>query len=146
MNFLRNLAGVVLGVFTMAALTLLLPILMWLALGPDGSFRPGSWEVSGAWNAGWIVVAFVAALAAGFVCDRVAAGRIALWILILLTLAGGVYSALFYMPEAVGEVRPDDVAIFDAMAAARRPMWMAWLNLPLSAAGLVLGARRRGKD
>ena len=145
MNLLRNLAAVVLGVVTMGALTFLLPVLIWLILGPDGSFQPGSWEVSGLWNASWIVVAFVAAAAAGFVCDRLATGRIALRVLIGIAVASSIYSALYYMPAAVGEVRPDDVAMFDAMAAAQSPIWIAWLNLPLSVAGLVVGARWRRK-
>ncbi len=61
----------------------------------------------------------------------------------MATVAAGVYSAIFYMPEAVGEVRPEGVAIFDAMAAAESPRWLSWLNLPLSVAGLLLGARVR---
>ena len=62
---------------------------MWLVLGPDGAFRPDSWDTSPAWNAGWIIVAVAGAAAGGFACVKVAADRNGVWMLVALLLVGG---------------------------------------------------------
>ena len=139
-TFLRNFGAAVLGWVVVAAVSFVLPTVMWMVLGPDGSFRADSWDTSTAWNAGWIIVALLGAAAGGFACSKVAADRRGLWVLIAVLVVGGALSAVLYVPAGEG-MRPADVGMFDAMASARSPTWLDWLTLPLSAVGAFFGAR-----
>ena len=144
-SVLRNLGAAVLGYVAVAVVSFVLPAIMWLVLGPDGAFRPGSWDTSPAWNAGWIVVAVVGAAAGGFACAKVAADRYGVWMLVALLLVGGALSLAFYVPAEAG-ARPADVDMMAGMSSARNPTWLGWLNLPLAAVGALLGARLARQD
>ena len=142
---LRNVGAAVLGYVAVAIVSFVLPMIMWLVLGPDGSFRPDSWDTSPAWNAGWIIVAVVGAAVGGFVCAKVAADRYGVWMLVALLLVGAALSLALYAPAGEG-VRPADVSMMEGMASARSPTWLGWLNLPLGAVGALLGARMARQD
>ena len=45
-SVLRNLGAAVLGYVAVAIVSFVLSAIMWLVLGPDGAFRPGSWDTS----------------------------------------------------------------------------------------------------
>lgn len=139
-KFFRSLGAAVLGYIALAVVSFVLPVGMWMLLGPDGSFQGDSWDTSGMWNAGWIVVALLGAAAAGFVCTKVAADRTGLWILIGAMVVFGVWAAVSYSPAGDG-IRPADVGMLEAMGSARSPTWLNWLNVPLAVAGAVFGAR-----
>ena len=139
-TFLRNLGAALLGYVAVSIVSFVLPVAMWMVLGPEGSFRPESWDTSTAWNAGWIIVALTGAATGGFVCSKVAADRRGVWILIAVLLVAGALALAFYVPEGEG-VRPADVGMFEAMASARSPAWLGWLNLPLAVVGAFFGAR-----
>ena len=143
-TFLRNLGGAVLGWVVKAAVSFALPTAMWMVLGPEGSFRPDSWDTSAVWNAGWRVVVLLGAAAGGFACSKVAADRRGLWVLIAVLVVGGALSALFYVPAGEG-MRPADVSMLDAMGSARSPMWLVWATLPLDALGAFFGGRIAGR-
>lgn len=143
-TFWRNLGGAVLGWVVKAAVSFALPTAMWMVLGPEGSFRPDSWDTSAVWNAGWIVVILLGAAAGGFACSKVAADRRGLWVLIAVLVVGGALSALFYVPAGEG-MRPADVSMLDAMGSARSPMWLVWATLPLDALGAFFGGRIAGR-
>ncbi|MCY4076231.1 MAG: hypothetical protein OXH04_12475 [Acidobacteria bacterium] len=142
---LRNVGAAALGYVAVAIVSFVLPMIMWFVLGPDGAFRPDSWETSAAWNAGWIVVAVVGAAAGGFVCAKVAADRYGVWILVAVLLVAGALSLALYVPAEAG-VRPADVGMIVGMGAARSPTWLGWLNLPLGAVGALWGARIARQD
>jgi len=57
---LRNFGGAVLGYVVMFAGVVVLMSVFWVAVGADGAFQPGSWQVSGTWNLGSIVIGLVA--------------------------------------------------------------------------------------
>ena len=144
-SVLRNLGAAVLGYVAVAIVSFVLSAIMWLVLGPDGAFRPGSWDTSPAWNAGWIVVAVVGAAAGGYACAKVAADQYGIWMLVALLLVGGALSLAFYVPAEAG-ARPADVDMMAGMSSARNPTWLGWLNLPLAAVGALLGARMARQD
>ena len=120
-TFLRNFGAAVLGWVVVAAVSFVLPTVMWMVLGPDGSFRADSWDTSTAWNAGWIIVALLGAAAGGFACSKVAADRRGLWVLIAVLVVGGALSAVLYVPAGEG-MRPADVGMFEGKR------WLDWLN------------------
>ena len=88
-TFLRNLGAALLGYVAVSIVSFVLPVAMWMVLGPEGSFRPESWDTSTAWNVGWIIVAVTGAATGGFVCSKVAADRRGVWILIAVLLVAG---------------------------------------------------------
>ncbi len=140
MEHARNVGAAVLGWVVMSALVFSQYFALWWIMGPDGSFRPGSWEVSGAWSAASVVVGIVAALIGGAVCARASADRRGVWMLVVLVVALGVFAALSELPAGVG-VRPEDVSMLEAMGQARVPGWIPWLNPLIGAVGTLLGAR-----
>lgn len=140
---LRNIGGAVLGYVVMFAGVVVLMSVFWMAVGADGAFQPGSWEVSGTWSLGSIVVGLVAGIVGGLVCGKVASDSRGVWMLIVLVVILGVATAMTDAPAAAaaGGVRPADVAMTEAMMSAQQPAWLAWLNPVLGAVGAFLGAR-----
>ena len=137
---MRNVGGAVLGWVVMAACVFALMAGLWMLLGEDGSFRPGSWEVTRAWTLGSVVIGLLAAVVGGFVCGKVAGDDRGVLMLVVLVVVLGVANALFQAPVA-GAVRPDGVAMLDAAGLAREPRWVSWLNPVLGLVGALLGAR-----
>ena len=136
----RNVGGAVLGWVVMALCVFVLMAVLWTALGVDGSFRPGSWEVTTAWSLGSVVIGLLAAVVGGIVCRKVAGDGRGVLMLIALVVVLGVANALF-QPPATGAVRAEDVAMLEAAGSAEQPGWLAWLNPLLGLVGILLGAR-----
>lgn len=140
---LRNVGGAVLGWIVMFGCVVILMSGLWMMLGADGAFQAESWEVSGAWNFGTIVINLIAAIVGGLVCAKVSADKRGVWMLVALVVILGVWGALPDAPvtDAVARVRPADVSMTEAMMTAQEPRWMAWLYPVLGAAGALFGAR-----
>ena len=140
MEHLRNIGGAVLGWVVMFAGVVLLMSGLWMVLGAERAFQPESWDISGAWILGSIVVGLLAAIPGGFVCGKVAADKRGVWMLVVLVVILGVASALPEMPAAAG-MRPENIGMTEAMMSAVQPKWLAWLNPVLGTVGALLGAR-----
>ena len=145
---LRNIGGAVLGWIVMFACVFVLMSGFWMMLGADGAFQAGSWEVTGTWNFGSIVISLIAAVLGGLVCAKVSADSRGVWMLVALVVVLGVASALPGAPmadagmaDAATGVRPPDVSMTEAMMTAQQPRWIAWLNPVLGAVGALFGAR-----
>ncbi len=136
----RNIGAAVLGYVAMFAIVFVLLSLTWVAMGPDGAFRPGVWEVSGGWIVSTIVIGLLAAMGGGWLAARVGTGGQAVLLLIVIILVMSVLSA-FPEGEAVAGPRPGTVSMTDAMTQARPPTWLMWLNPVLGIVGVLLGAR-----
>lgn len=137
---LRNVGGAVLGWVVMSACVAVPMALLWVVLGEDGSFRPGSWEVTQAWSLGSVAIGLLAAVVGGFVCAKIAGDNRGVLMLVVLVLILGVVNALSQAPVA-DAVRPEGVAMTDAAVSAREPVWLSWLHPVLGAVGALLGAR-----
>lgn len=82
-------------------------------------------------------------------CSKIADGPGGVRFLVLIVVVLGVLVALGNLEmtglEGVADAdpgpRPDDVGMFEAMAASQQPVWMTWLNPLLGAVGALLGAR-----
>ena len=140
MVHVRNVGGAVLGSVVMAGAVLLLFAVQWMVFGPDGAFQPQSWEVSGMWLLGSIVVSLLAAALGGLVCAWVAADDRGLLMLMALVVVMGVAIALGDVPATEG-ARLQEVGMTEAMNSAQQPKWMAWLNPVLGVAGAFAGSR-----
>ena len=141
---LKNILAAIVGYVVMFAAVFITFSIMWLILGPGGSFEPGSWAVSTAWVGASIVLGLLAGIAGGFVCSKLAASHQGVAILIGLVLVLGIASAIPDAPVTVGP-RPDDISMFDAMLTANQPRWLAWLTPVLGVVGTILGSRLQAK-
>ena len=138
---LRNILSAIVGYIAMAAVLFVLFSLLWLTLGPSRAFQPGSWEVSGGWALGSVVLGLVAAYIGGRVCARMANDAKGAMILIGLIIVLGVMTALMPVEMAAGP-RPDDVSMMEATAGARQPTWFNWLNPVIGVVGVWFGSKR----
>jgi hypothetical protein len=68
----RAIASIILGYVLMAVLVFVTFSAAYLVMGPDGSFKPGSYDISATWLITSIVLSIVAAVAGGYVCAAVA--------------------------------------------------------------------------
>ncbi len=140
-RLLKNILAALAGYVVMAFAVFGLFSLLWMILGPSGSFQPGSWEVTGTWAAGSVVAGLLAAVLGGIVCARLAHDQKAVWILIVIVVALGVVAALAPVQGVAGP-RPDEVSMMEATVSASQPAWVTWLNPVLGAVGAWLGSRR----
>ena len=141
----RKIGSVVAGYATMFATVFLLMTVSWYALGADGAFRPGSWDLSGTWIVVGVAVGIIAAIAGGYVAATVARDPAAgLWLAGFVFILG-VAMAIPVLTAAPADPgpRPDQLPMFDAMSKAQQPKWIALLNPVLGAVGALVGARLR---
>jgi hypothetical protein len=140
---LRKIGGVIAGYVVMALFVFLSFTLAYLAMGADGAFRPGTYDVSGLWVAAALVLSLAAAVLGGWVCVLVARSRGAAVALAVVVLVLGL---LMVLPVLMG-TRPEpgpragEVGNLQAMSSAQQPLWLTLLNPVLGAAGTLAGAR-----
>ncbi len=142
----RVIGGVILGYLVMAAFIFATFTGMYLAMGADRAFRPGTFEVSIGWIAGSLVLSVVAAMIGGWVCGAVAKSATAVSALAIVVLLLGVMSALMEGQKRTGAAaafREGAVGNVDAMNQAVQPVWFSWLLPALGAGGVLLGGRKR---
>ena len=148
---LRNILGVIVGYIAIFALVVGLLFGLYAVLGQDGSFKPGTFEPSTLWLVLMFIVGLVAAVVGGVVCARISGGSVgARNGLVALVMVLGVLMALVQLmqPEPTPEelARGTDMSNIDAMNNARTPLWVAFSQPLLGAAGVLIGARLAGGD
>ena len=96
---------------------------IYLILGADGAFKPGSFEPSTTWIALSFVLGFAAAVAGGFVCALIAKSKTGPMILIGLVIVLGLVMAIPAMmsDDSGPTVREGDLDNFEAMQNAKTP-------------------------
>jgi hypothetical protein len=142
----RLIGGVVLGYVAMVAVVFAGLTGAWFAIGADRAFQPGGFDVSPLWAGISILVAFAAALLGGRVSRAIAQRPLGPRVLAGLVVVLGVAMALAAMAAAPAEVaaRTAGTPMFDAIQAARTPMWIQLLTPFLGAVGVLLGGRALG--
>ncbi len=146
---LRNILSVIVGYIAIFALVVGLLFGLYAVLGQDGSF--GTFEPSTLWLVLMFIVGLVAAVVGGVVCARISGGSAgARNGLVALVMVLGVLMALVQLmqPEPTPEelARGTDMSNIDAMNNARTPLWVAFSQPVLGAAGVLIGARLAGGD
>ncbi len=146
----RAIGSVILGYIVMAVVVFACMSLAYLLLGTEGSFKAGSYEISGAWLVVTFVVGIGAAILGGFVCARIAKTatppRVLAAVVLVLGLALAI-PALTDSEEGAERVREGEVAMSAAMQEAKQPTWVMLLNPLIGAVGVLVGAglRRNAK-
>jgi len=141
---MRIFGSVVAGYATMFLVVFLGLSLVWVVLGADGAFQPGTFSVSTTWILLSIVVGFLAAMAGGWVSRRIAITDAGPKALALVVVVLGVLLAIptFGADATEAAVRTATLPMFDAISAARTPAWVALLNPVLGAVGVMIGGRK----
>jgi len=136
---LKNAAAAIAGYIAMFAAAFVLFSIMWAVLGAERAFQPASWDISGAWTGGSIALGLIVAMSGGVTASKLGDGRQSVAILVGLVILVGILGAL---PEASSaSPRPAEITMFDAMAQAKQPTWLLWLNPVFGVVGVLLGAK-----
>ena len=141
----RAIVSVVVGYVAMFAAIFLAFSGLYLVLGQDLSFRPGSYEPSVLWTAVSFALGAGAAVLGGYVCARIARSATPPRVLAGVVLVIGLLSAVPVLMAAAtpAEARTGEVGNLDAMMKAKQPAWVAVANPFVGLAGVLLGARLR---
>lgn len=140
----RTILAVVGSFFFLQVLVFAALTVAWNVMGPEGAFKPGSWETSGTWLATMLGVGLLAAALGGAVCRFIADRDSAPMHLAIILLIAGVLTALTPRdvpedgPAGVNE-RPADVRMMDAITSARPPAWYPWVTAIIGPVGVILG-------
>jgi hypothetical protein len=139
---LRTILAVVGGYVAMVVVVFGTFTGLFLALGTERVFQPGTFDPSGIWLFSTLGVAIAAAIIGGFVARRLGSSG-GVKGLAALVLVLGFVSA---WPALTGtddrpNVRTGEVSNMEAAANARQPVWVA-LALPfIGVAGVLIGGR-----
>lgn len=138
----RLFGAVLLGYIAMGFAVFAAMSLVYMAIGADGAFQPGTYEVSALWIVVSIAIGFGAALLGGWVARAVARRATGPRVLAAVVAVLGVALALTSMGGAPDPgVRSDTVGTFQAAAVAQTPFWLMLLNPVIGAIGVLVGGR-----
>lgn len=141
----RAIVSVVVGYVTMFAAIFLAFSGLYLLMGQELSFRPGSYEPSVLWTVVSFALGAGAAVLGGFVCASIARKATPPKVLAGVVLVIGLLSALPVLLASTTppEARTGEVGNLDAMMKAKQPAWVAVANPFVGLAGVLLGGRLR---
>ena len=143
---LRSILAVIAGYLVFALFLFVTFSALYLLLGAEASFKPGSYEPSGLWMALGTLLGFAGTVVGGYVCAALARGGRAPLALAVLVLVVGLFCALLIPKRSEADaVRAGNVPNMEAMQKAIQPKWSALLNPFLGVVGVLVGARLRRK-
>lgn len=142
---LKTISSVILAYLVMFAVVFVGLTAAYLAMGADGAFEPGVYDVTTLWLGVMFVVSLGAAIAGGKVCVFIAKNSKAVFGLAGLVLILGLLSAVPALTASGGEVKPRtrDVPNLEAMMKAKQPAWVALLLPVIGVAGVLAGGRMK---
>jgi len=145
---LRTVGSVILGYIVMAAFVFLSFSLVYVAMGPDRAYQPGTYEVSGLWVVVSFVLSFIAAVLGGWVCVLVARTQLGPQILAAAILVFGLVLAVMELGSAPADlptVRDASVGVMEAMRDSQSPTWINFVTPFVAVVGILVGASLVGK-
>jgi hypothetical protein len=119
----------------------------YLALGAEGAFQTDSYEVSTVWIGLTVVVCLLAGIIGGFLCAAISKSKKTCQIFAFIVFFLGLLACIPAMKRNrdAPNVRAGEVSNLEAMGLAVLPMWLHLLTPAISAAGVLLGARLKGR-
>ena len=142
----RSILAVVAGYAALALVIFVTFTLLYLVLGADRSFEPGSYDASTLWVLTSFPLGVAASVVAGFVCTAIARGGRAPQVLAGVVLVLGLLFAIPVLRQTdAAPPRAGDVSNAEAMQWARQPKWVALVNPFIGVAGVLVGAGLRRK-
>lgn len=140
----RNLSGIIVGYIAMAIFMFITFTVLYLILGTEGSFDPGSFHVSSNWIVFSVILSFLAALDGGWVCILISKSKNAVLILAGIVLVLGIITSISKIGasnEIKDKQRIGKVSNTEAMQNAVQPNFILILNPILGAIGIVSGSK-----
>ena len=119
----------------------------YFALGVEGTFQTDSYNVTTVWIALTVVVCLVAGIIGGLLCAAISKSKKTCQVFAFIVLFLGLLACIPAMqrnPDAPN-TRAGEVSNLEAMGLAVSPMWVHLLTPVISAAGVLLGARLKGR-
>lgn len=143
---MKGFLAVVAGYLTMAITVFILLTVAYLALGVDGAFMPGTYDVSMLWNIIMLIAGIGAAWLGGWVCRKISDNINTVKILAVVVIVLGILSAIPSFTMAIPtDPRPADVSSMEAMVKAITPKWVTIANIVIGAVGVLIGGKALGK-
>ena len=142
---LKAVLAVVAGYLTMAIAVAILTLGLFLLLGPDRAFQPGTYEVSTTWVIACFTASLLAAIVGGLICQRIS-GNGAVKVLAALVVVLGILLALPALNPANDPrplERPPGTPSLVAITNGRQPPWAAMAFPVVGAVGVLIGGRVR---
>lgn len=139
----RIVISLIIGYMTLTLLLSVSFIAAALMLGVDRVFVAGSYDPSPLWIGISIMLSFVAAITSGALCRVISKDEKGPVALICLIMAFGFVLAMRAGQESGNSLpkpRGAQVKFQEAMQNAREPVWLAFLNPIVGAAGIYLGS------
>ena len=137
----RKILGVIVGVVVMFLLIFLSFSLVFLIIGADLAYKPGTYEVSMLWIAISTVLGLIVAIIGGYVCRIIAKDRattvVFAGVLLGIGLAAAIMQAVSPSPAEVA--RTAEVSNMEAMQKSISPLWVLFMNPFISAIGVWVG-------
>lgn len=141
----RAIIGVIVGYVAMSLFVFASFTALYLGIGTERSFRPGTYDASTLWLVASFVLAVIAAVLGGFICRKIARGVKPGYILAGIALVLGFVSAAFALGRPDPGPRTGEVSNTDAMMKAKQPAWVALANPVVAVAGIVAGVKLASK-
>lgn len=137
----RKILGVIGGYVAMVIFIFLSFSVVYLSIGADLAYNPGTYDVSMLWIAVSTVLGFIAAVIGGYLCKLIAGDRKTTIILAGIVLGLGLAVAIMQAvaPKATPEARTAEVSNTEAMQKSVMPVWVAFLNPFVGAIGVWVG-------
>lgn len=141
----RVILGVIASYFVMMFFVFVGLTVLYLALGTEATFEPGTYDPTPTWLIPQFLVMFVAATIGGYV--GMAIGRTRSTMIGVAVLAVVLGSAVCYYeltnPKPDPGPRPSEVNNMEAMMKAKAPEWSLIAKHPVGILGLLVGCRTR---
>ena len=139
----RAILSVIVGYIVVFVVVFAAFTVIFLAMGPDRAFQPGTYQVSTMWIVIGIGVGLVAAILGGAVCALMARTATPPKVLAAIALVLGLLLAVPVFMDAgatTPTTRPATVSNMEAMMNAREPKISAILDPFIGAVGVLIGA------
>lgn len=139
---LRTIGAVVGGYLAIFLVVFATLSLAYMAMGADGAFHAGTYDVTPMWLIVSFILSFIAAVIGGLVAVSISDNPKVPMALAIVVVVLGLLSAIqVFTSDPVTTVRTADVGNMQAMMSARQPTWVAVLSPLIGALGVMVGAR-----
>jgi MFS family permease len=142
----RTVVSVIVGYLAMFVFVFAAFTVTYNALGANGVFKPGSFDVTPVWLGITTALAMVAAIVGGWVWAAIRRRPGGPKALVIVVLVIGALSAIpAFVPSAAGEAveRAADISMFESMKHVKQPVWVAVVTPIIGAVGVIVGARMK---
>ncbi|QQS48999.1 MAG: hypothetical protein IPM66_10425 [Acidobacteriota bacterium] len=142
----KAIGSAVAGYIVIFILVFLLMTAAWYAVGAQGAFKQGVWDVTPMWLGLMLTAGLLAAIIGGYVTALITSDSRGWKILAGIVIVLGVIFALPVLMGSMPEAplpRPDNLPMFEAMQNGRQPAWVAIINPVVGAIGVMIGSRLR---